>query len=117
MNETSLDMSVTQPPVVPWRRWLLAFDGYNATTNLAFTSATWVIYLAAHGYSPLAIGLFETLFHVAKFVAEIPTGVFADLLGRRKSLIVYCLICIVETLLLLVPTQPLLILSFTLAGI
>jgi MFS family permease len=121
MNETSIDMSATtnklQARVVPWRRWLLAFDAYNATTNLAFTSAIWVIYLAAHGYNPLAIGLFETLFHVAKFVAEIPTGVFADLLGRRKSLIVYCLICIVETLLLLVPTLPLLILSFTLAGI
>jgi MFS family permease len=121
MNETSIDMSATsgksQTRVAPWRRWLLAFDAYNATSNLAFTSAIWVIYLAAHGYSPLAIGLFETLFHVAKFVAEIPTGVFADLLGRRKSLVVYCLIAIAENILLLMPTLPLLILSFTLSGV
>lgn len=102
---------------VPWRRWLLAFDCYNITTNLLFTSAIWVIYLAAHGYSPLAIGLFETLFHAAKFVAEVPTGIFADLLGRRKSLIVYCLLQIVDNLLFIVPTVPMLILSFSLSGI
>jgi MFS family permease len=123
MNDTPLDLPVnvdnaaSPTGAVPWRRWLLAFDGYNITTNLLFTSAIWVIYLAAHGYSPLAIGLFETLFHAAKFVAEVPTGIFADLLGRRKSLIVYCLIEIVDNLLFLVPTMPMLILSFSLSGI
>jgi MFS family permease len=123
MNNAPLDLpvnvekSVSQAGIVPWRRWLLAFDGYNATTNLLFTSAIWVIYLAAHGYSPLAIGLFETLFHFAKFVAEVPTGIFADLLGRRKSLIVYCLMETVDNLLFLVPTVPILILSFSLSGI
>jgi MFS family permease len=127
MNNAPLDSPTTTDNVtdnatsstgtVPWRRWLLAFDGYNITTNLLFTSALWVIYLAAHGYSPLAIGLFETLFHAAKFVAEVPTGIFADLLGRRKSLIVYCLIEIVDNLLFLVPTVPILVLSFSLSGI
>lgn len=101
---------------VPWRRWLLAFDAYNLSTNTLFTGAIWVIYLAAHGYSPLAIGLFEMLFHIAKFVMEVPTGIFADLLGRRKSLIVFCIIQAIEVLLFLVPTIPSLILCFVLSG-
>ena len=100
----------------PWKRWLLAFDAYNLSANTLFTSAIWVIYLSAHGYSPLAIGLLEMTFHIAKFVAEVPTGIFADLLGRRKSLIIYCLVSALQNLLFLYPTPPLMILSFILAG-
>src|SRR5579864_8309992 len=100
-----------------WRRWLFAYDGFNLSTNTLFTSAIWVIYLASRGYSPLAIGLFEMLFHVAKLVAEVPTGIFADLLGRRKILVIFCIIGAVENLLFLIPTVPLLILSFSLSGV
>ena len=120
MSKTSPDqpmMSTAPEPDLPWRRWLRAFDCYNAFTNTIFTSAIWVIYLAAHGYSPLAIGLFEMVFHIAKFVAEIPTGIFADLMGRRKSLIVFCIISALENLLFLMPTTPLITLSFVLSGI
>ena len=102
---------------LPWRRWLFAYDGFNLATNTLFTSAIWVIYLASRGYSPLAIGLFEMLFHVAKLVAEVPTGIFADLVGRRRSLIIFCILGGVENLLFLVPTVPLLILSFSLSGV
>ena len=102
--------------VLPWRRWLFAFDCYNLSSNTLFTSAIWVIYLAAHGYSPFEIGLLEMIFHIAKLVAEIPTGIFADLLGRRKSLIVAASIQAIEVLLFLVPTPPIMLLSFILAG-
>jgi MFS family permease len=100
----------------PWRRWSRAFDFHNFSTNTAFTGAIWIIYLAKHGYSPLELGLLEMLFHVAKFVMEVPTGIFADMLGRRKSLIVYCAILGSESLLFLMPTPPLIILSFVLSG-
>src|SRR5215472_8746391 len=99
---------------VPWRRWLAAFYCFDSTTSLLFTSAVWIIYLASRGYSPLAIGLFETIFHIAKFVAEVPTGIFADLVGRRKSLVLCCIIGAVENLLFLVPTPPIMVLSFSL---
>lgn len=75
-----------------------------------------MVYLAGHGYSPLDLGLLEMLFHVAKFVTEVPTGIFADMLGRRKSLVVYCAILSLESLLFLAPTPPLMILSFVLSG-
>lgn len=119
-NPTIEQASVSNTaPIVPattWRRWLLVFDGYNLTTNTLLTTAIWVVYLASHGYSPLAIGLFEMMFHIAKFGAEVPTGIFADLLGRRKSLILFCIISAVEKLLFLMPTVPLIILSFSLSG-
>jgi MFS family permease len=116
-EHTPPDNVGTAVPASKWRRWLFAFDGYNLSTNMLFTSAIWVIYLASHGYSPLAIGLFEMTFHVAKLVAEVPTGIFADLLGRRKSLIVFCVLSALENLLFLVPTTPMITLSFVLSGI
>jgi MFS family permease len=100
----------------PWRRWSRAFDLHNFSTNTIFTNAIWMIYLVSHGYSPLDVGLLEMLFHVAKFVTEIPTGIFADMLGRRKSLVVYCALLSIESLLFLLPTPPLIILSFVLSG-
>src|SRR5216683_3437681 len=88
----------------PWRRWSRAFDLHNFSTNTIFTNAIWMIYLVSHGYSPLDVGLLEMLFHVAKFITEIPTGIFADMLGRRKSLVVYCALLSIESLLFLLPT-------------
>lgn len=112
---TSGEELVSAP--VPWRRWRSAFYCFDATGSLLFTNAVWVIYLASRGYSPLAIGLFETIFHIAKFIAEVPTGIFADLVGRRKSLLICCIIGAIENLLFLVPTPPMMVLSFALAGI
>ena len=100
----------------PWRRWSRAFDAFNLATNTSFTRAIWIIYLAGQGYSPLALGLLEMLFHVAKFATEVPTGIFADILGRRKSLVIYCVLSSLETLFFLKPVVPLMILSFVLSG-
>lgn len=108
---------ITLAPAATQRRWALAYAVYSAATNLTFTQAIWVIYLAARGYSPFAIGLFEMTFHLAKFVAEVPTGIFADLVGRRASLIVAALLAFVGELLFLVPTGPLIVLSFALQGV
>ncbi len=116
--DTSTDVTPLETHTIaaPWRRWSRAFDAHNLATNTNFTRAIWIIYLATHGYSPLSLGLLEMLFHVAKFITEVPTGIFADMLGRRKSLIVYCALSALETLLFLTPTPPLMILSFVLAG-
>ncbi len=99
------------------RRWALAYAAYIGSSNVNLTGAVWVVYLAGRGYSPLAIGLFEMLFHVAKFLAEAPTGVFADLVGRRASLILSCALNAAATLLLLSPAAQLIALSFALSGV
>lgn len=119
MSATSVvSPSVTQPvPAAQARRWSVAFGLYTASTNLIFTQAVWVIYLASKGYSPFAIGLFETCFHAVKFLAEVPSGVFADLVGRRASLMVSALIGAAAVLLFLVPLPPLIAVSFALQGL
>src|SRR5215813_12157600 len=104
-------------PAATQRRWSLAFGVYSAATSLTFTQGFWVIYLATRGYSPFAIGLFEMTFHLAKFIAEVPTGIFADLVGRRASLIVAAVLAFVGELLFLVPSGPLIALSFALQGL
>lgn len=118
----ALDTTTQQhasPPASPsrTRRWTLAYALYTATTNVTFTQAVWMLYLAAHGYSPFAIGLFEMGFHAAKLIAEVPTGIFADLIGRRASLIVSCVLGALAQLLFLTPTAPAIAASFALHGI
>jgi MFS family permease len=104
-------------PAATQRRWALAFGLYTAATNATFTQAVWVIYLATHGYTPFAIGLFEMGFHVAKFLAEVPTGIFADLRGRRASLVVSCALGALAQLLFLHPTALFIALNFALQGV
>lgn len=59
----------------------------SALWNLSLTGA-WVAILAARGYSLLEIGFAETVFHITSLLFEIPSGILADLLGRKNMLIV-----------------------------
>lgn len=54
--------------------------------NLSLTGA-WVAILASRGYSLVEIGLAETVFHIVSLLFEIPSGVLADVFGRKKMLI------------------------------
>src|SRR5690348_12312581 len=105
LQVASQHATAVQTPPAPGlrRRWAVALGLYSVAANAGFSNAIWLIYLASHGYSPFAIGLFEMLFHIAKFLAEAPTGVFADLVGRRASLIVCCALGCVSSLFFLAP--------------
>jgi MFS family permease len=105
------------PPGRLTPRWGFAFNLYTLLANLNTENAIWLIYLAARGYSPFAIGLFEMLFHVAKFVAEVPTGIFADLVGRRASLLAACVFGVAAALLFLDPTPVTISISFMCSGL
>ncbi len=59
----------------------------SALENLSLTAA-WVALAAARGYSLLEIGFAETVFHITSLIFEIPSGVLADVFGRKKMLIV-----------------------------
>lgn len=59
--------------------------------NLSLTGA-WVAILAARGYSLAEIGLAETVFHITSLLLEIPSGVLADLFGRKKMLVLSSLL-------------------------
>lgn len=55
--------------------------------NLSLTGA-WVAILASRGYSLVEIGIAETIFHITSLIFEIPSGILADVFGRKKMLIV-----------------------------
>ncbi|MBO5164487.1 MAG: MFS transporter [Ruminococcus sp.] len=55
--------------------------------NLSLTGA-WVAILASRGYSLVEIGIAETVFHITSLIFEIPSGILADVFGRKKMLMV-----------------------------
>ncbi|WP_225046919.1 MFS transporter [Lacticaseibacillus kribbianus] len=59
-----------------------------AYSFFAFCGITqlWVIYLGRMGLSLVAIGLCESVFHVASFLFEVPSGVLADRFTYRRML-------------------------------
>ncbi len=59
----------------------------TAITNLNMQSAVWVLYLAYCGLNLAQIGFVEGIYHATSIVFEIPSGVVADLLGRKRSMI------------------------------
>ncbi len=54
--------------------------------NLSLTGA-WVVILAARGFSLVQIGFAETVFHITSLICEIPSGMLADIYGRKKMLV------------------------------
>ncbi|MFD1018611.1 MFS transporter [Thalassobacillus hwangdonensis] len=60
---------------------------YIFFAQLFFDRALWVIYLDDKGMSYTEIGVLEALLHLAIVLFELPTGVIADLYGRKISLL------------------------------
>ena len=54
-------------------------------TTLDLTRGLWMIYLFTRGFSLVELGILEGVFHLTTFIMEIPTGIVADLWGRRFS--------------------------------
>lgn len=59
----------------------------SAMMGFQIAGASWVALLAARGFSLVQIGFAESVFHVVSFCFELPSGVIADVFGRKKSLI------------------------------
>ncbi|WP_164510016.1 MFS transporter [Lacticaseibacillus porcinae] len=63
-----------------WRAYAYSFLAYCGITQL------WVIYLSQLGLSLVQVGLCESIFHVASFLFEVPSGVLADRFTYKKML-------------------------------
>lgn len=48
--------------------------------------AIWVLLLAVRGFTLAEIGLAEGFFHLVSLCCEVPSGIVADLLGRKRAL-------------------------------
>ncbi len=60
--------------------------------NISFAGA-WVAILSARGFDLTEISIAETIFHITSLILEIPSGVLADVFGRRKMLIASTILC------------------------
>ncbi|SIS49329.1 MFS transporter [Salimicrobium flavidum] len=61
---------------------------YIFLAQLFFDRALWVIYLNEQGLSMTEIGIVEALMHLSVVLLEVPTGIIADLYGRKVSLLI-----------------------------
>jgi predicted MFS family arabinose efflux permease len=66
--------------------YLLYF--YLFFAQLFFDRALWVIYLGDKGMTFGEIGILEAFLHLAIVLFEVPTGMIADLYGRKVSLVI-----------------------------
>jgi len=64
-------------------RRLLVLEGL---WSFRLGGSVWVLLMAGRGFSLAQIGLAEGLFHLVSLVGEVPSGLCADLLGRRRTL-------------------------------
>lgn len=49
--------------------------------------SVWVLLLGLRGFSLVEIGIVESLFHMVSLCGELPSGLLADLLGRKRTLL------------------------------
>lgn len=61
---------------------------YKFFAAFDITAAIWILYLGYKGLNLIEIGLLESIFHITGLIFEIPTGALADLLGRKKVIII-----------------------------
>ncbi len=74
---------------------------FTFINNFNVTSGIWMLFLASRGLSLFEIGIMESIFHITSFTMEIPTGMVADLYGRKFSRLLGRLMTIISFLIML----------------
>jgi len=82
------------------KRQLRRLYAFTFSAGLRITDAVWVVFLVSRGFSLWQVGLAEGIFHVVSLLSEIPSGMAADLMGRRRSLAVSGLCGLLSALLM-----------------
>lgn len=68
------------------KKQLRRLNLFGFTACLRIGDAVWVVLLVARGFSLWQIGVAEGVFHAVSLLCEIPSGMAADLIGRRRCL-------------------------------
>ncbi|MCI9679351.1 MAG: MFS transporter [Oscillospiraceae bacterium] len=79
------------------KRALLALEW---STGFRPAGSVWVLLLALRGFSLVEIGLAEGVFHAVSLCCELPSGLMADLLGRKRTLTASQLMFLLSALLM-----------------
>lgn len=75
---------------------------YIFLSNLNLTHGLWMIYLAIKGMSLVQLGILEGIFHITSFLMEVPTGIIADVYGRKTSRLIGRILFFISILILFV---------------
>lgn len=59
---------------------------FEAAICFRIADAVWVLFLLQRGFSLAQAGIAEGIFHVTSMIFEVPSGMAADLFGRRRTL-------------------------------
>ena len=65
---------------------------------MGLTATTYVIFLLSKGLDLLQVNIVNMCFMLSIFFLEIPTGAFADHIGRRKSILLSNLLMVISLL-------------------
>jgi MFS family permease len=77
-----------------------------------------MLYLAYRGLSLFEIGIMESIFHMTSFTMEVPTGMIADLYGRKTSRVIGRFLAIISTVLMIIaPNMAFFALSFVVSAL
>lgn len=60
---------------------------YEAALAFRMVDAVWVIFLLERGFSLAQVGIAEGIYHVTSMIFEVPSGMAADLFGRKRTLL------------------------------
>ncbi|MFF7104221.1 MFS transporter [Streptomyces nigra] len=64
------------------------FSVYAVLANSLFQRGVFVLYLQQRGFSAGQVAVLQTLIYLVSGLAELPTGVIADRIGRRASIVI-----------------------------
>ncbi|WP_418960672.1 MFS transporter [Streptomyces tritici] len=70
------------------RRVTRPFYVYAVLTNSLFQRGVFVLFLLQQGFSAGQVALLQTLLYVVSGLAEVPTGIIADRIGRRAGIVI-----------------------------
>lgn len=99
-----------------WRS-IYRFISWQLTSSIGFAGAIWILYLQHLGFTLAQIGLAESYFHLAPVLLEVPSGSFADLFGRRWSLVLSSVMSVLSAGIFLTgPSFPLVLVAMFLSG-
>ena len=85
--------------------------------NFNVLHGVWLIYLGIKGFSAIDIGIFESVFHISSISFEIPSGMLADLIGRKFSRVISIILYILYIIILFSSTNyAFMVLAFIFCG-
>lgn len=68
------------------QKQLFRLYSYEFFCNFGLAQVIWVVLMAGRGFTLGQIGVAEGFFHLVSFLGEVPSGMAADLLGRKRTL-------------------------------